>query len=334
MELKWPWMLALAAVVVAALILFSLWRSRRQALADPMLVAHSQRILRLPRFRALARRELLIAEWLTLAVLVTTVGAVLLAARPQHTTVSDESRANRDIVLCLDASSSMFDEDVEVLESYAEIAENLQGERISLVIWSEAAITVFPLTDDAPYIQEQLQDAADAIARQDPQFVLGTYLNERASAIGDGLVSCVDTFDKQDTERGRAIILASDNDPQGKPPVFSLPQASKYAQDHRVRVYGIGSPDLEYNDTARTEFEKAATDTGGTFTMMDDGDSTDEIAADIGELEARRIEQPPRIIVQEAPGTAMAITGIGVLMLLVGWVAGLATRWGSRGGER
>lgn len=324
MDLKWPWMLALAVIVVGALVAFSLWRGRRSGPADPMLVAHSQRIARLPRFRALVRRELFWAQWLTVATVVAAAGAILLAARPQQTTVTDESRSNRDIVLCLDASASMFDEDAEVLDSYARIAQDLDGERISLVIWSENAIPVFPLTDDAPYIQDQLDQAALAMRRQDPDFVAGTFIDGPASAIGNGLVSCVDAFDHTDTSRGRAIILASDNDPLGKP-LYSLPEGAAYAKEHHVRVYGIGSPDLAWNTGAREEFERAVQETGGTFSMLGE-ESTDEITSGIGELEADRIEQPPRITVQDRPAVAITITGLGVLMLLVGWVAGLINR--------
>lgn len=323
MDLKQPWMLyVLIPLVLLALVVFSLdlFGRRRGVGPNPHRLAHSDRVRRLPRFQAVARREVIIAELLTVGAVLTCFGAILLAARPQSTTVSQESQANRDIVLCLDASSSMFDENVEVLESYGEIAKNLDGERISLVIWSEAAVTVFPLTDDHRFIAEQLATAREAMASQDPAFVEGTYLGTRASAIGDGLVSCVDTFDLEDEDRGRAIVLASDNDPQGKPPIFSLPEASKYASDNDVRVYGIGSPDLEYDTAKREEFEKAVTDTGGTFDILGSDGSTDEIVDDIQELEATRIKEPPQIVVNERPAVPLTITGLGVLVLLSGWI--------------
>lgn len=326
MDLKWPWVaVALGILVVVALVMFSLAR-RRHVSDDAYRIAHPHRITQLPRFRALARRQLFFAQWTTLAVLVTAAGAIWLAARPQATAVADDSRANRDIVLCLDASSSMFDEDVEVLRAYSEIAKTLRGERVSLVIWSEAAVTVFPLTDDEAFIQEQLAKAEQAMLAQEPAFFEGTFLGKRASAIGDGWVSCVDRFDQLDEDRGRAIVLASDNDPQGSAPIFSLAEAAEYANDRNVRVYGIGSPDLELADGPRREFKQSVEATGGTFSILAEPGSNEQIVDGIQALEARRTADPPQIVVEERPSAAIAVTGLGVLMLVGGWVTSFVTR--------
>lgn len=326
-EMKWPWLaLALALVVLAALIAFSLWHRRSKSGEDAYRLAHPTRITRLPRFTTLARRELFFAQWTTLAVLVTAAGAIWLAARPQATTVDQDSAANRDIVLCLDASSSMFDEDVEVLDAYAELAQTLDGERVSLVIWSEAAVTIFPLTDDQAFIQDQLAQARQAMSTQDPAFFEGTYLGKRASAIGDGWISCVDGFDHEDKDRGRAIVLASDNDPQGSAPLFSLDEAAAYAKKNDVRVYGIGSPDLQFDAVARDEFERTVAETGGTFSILGTDGSNEQIVDGIHELEAQRIEEPPQIVVAERPEPAIAMTGIGATMLAGGWLVAWLSR--------
>lgn len=330
MDLRWPWIaVALAVVLVAALIAWSLLAGRRRTRGPAPLIAHSDRVRRLPRFRALARQQSALAAWQTLAVVVAAAGAILLAARPQATAVTQESHSTRDIVLCLDASASMFDEDVQVVEAFSDIVHDLDGERISLVLWSDAAVTVFPLTDDYAFVQDQLREAARAFEVQDPDYIAGTYLGrERASLISDGIVSCVQRFDKTDEKRGRAVIVASDNDPQGGPAVYTLTEASKYASDRDVRLYGIGSSDLTYQPDKRRTFEQAVTATGGTFSLLGEDGTTDTVVKGIHQLESEKVTEPPRITRSERPVTAIGITGVGVLMLALGWGVALVRRLG------
>jgi len=334
MDLRWPWLaVGLAVVVVAALIAWSVLAGRRRARGRAPLIAHSDRVRRLPRFRALARQQSYLATWQTLAILVAAAGAILLAARPQATAVTQESHSTRDIVLCLDASASMFDEDVQVVEAFSDIVHELDGERISLVLWSDAAVTVFPLTDDYGYVQDQLREASRAFAVQDPDYIAGTYLGrERASLISDGIVSCVQRFDRTDEKRGRAVIVASDNDPQGGPPVYTLTGASRYAKAHDVKLYGIGSADLTYEPTKRRTFEQAVTATGGTFSLLGQDGTTDTIVQGIHRLESEKVTEPPRVTEVERPVTAISIAGAGVLMLVLGWAVALIRRLG--GGAR
>lgn len=331
MDLKWPWLaLALAALLVVALVALSTWRGRRRTPERALLVAHSGRVRLLPRFRALARWELGLAQWQTFGVLVAAAGAILLAARPQATEVTDQSHADRDIVLCMDASASMFDEDVEVLSAYRQIVDKLHGDRISLVLWSDAAVTVFPLTDDYRFVEDQLDEATTAFERQDPDYLAGTYLGRRASVITDGLVSCTQRFDHAGEERGRAIILASDNDPQGAPPLFTWQEAAQAAIDKHIRVYGIGSLDLASEPDKRATFENAVKATGGGFWLLGQDGSVDDIVDSIDQLEAAKVAQPPKILTVERPGTAIAITGVGVLILVVGWLTTAVRRLAGR----
>lgn len=329
MDLKWPWLaLALGLVVVAALVVSSLLARRRRTPRDAPLIAHSDRMRRLPRFRALARQQSFLAAWQTLAVLVAAVGAILLATRPQASVVSQDSHSTRDIVLCLDASSSMYDEDVQVVDAFSDIVDGLDGERISLVLWNNAAVTVFPLTDDYGYVKDQLQQTARAFAVQDPDMLSGTFLlnGTGASLIGDGIVSCSQQFDHTDQHRGRAVVVASDNDPHDAKPVYTLQQASAYATAHHIKLYGIGSAELAYGPDKRRSFEEAMTATGGTFSLLGEDGSTGTIVAGIRRLEAEKVTDPPQITVAERPGAAIAVTGAGVLMLALGWGVGIARR--------
>ncbi|MFT4083613.1 MAG: VWA domain-containing protein [Nocardioides sp.] len=334
MDLTWPWLgLALAAALVVVLLLASRHAGRHhRPPADPVLIAHSERVRRLPRFHALARSAARLARWQSIAVVIAAAGAILLAARPAATSVSQTSHSTRDIVLCMDASASMLDEDADVIAAFSDIVDELHGERISLVLWSDAAVTVFPLTDDYAFVKRQLDQAAEAFGSLvgADDYAAGTYLNrDRASIISDGIVSCVQRFDQSAGARGRAVVVTSDNEPWGtSPPLYTLAEASTYAQRHHVRLYGIGAPDLAYLPEQRTEFATAMTDSGGTFSLLGEDRSVDSIVAGIRRLHTRTVLDPPVISRADRPGMAIALTGVGVTMLLAGWTVALVRRPG------
>ena len=62
-------------------------------------------------------------------------------------------------------------------------------------------------------------------------FTAGTWSEERqyqSSLVADGLVSCVQRFDRLDEERGRALVFATDGEQRGRS-VYDLPEAAAYA---------------------------------------------------------------------------------------------------------
>ncbi len=327
MDLKWPVLAAIVLVVtIVAVTAIVIWAARvHRRPVDAVLVAHTERLRRLPRFRELASQQRWLSWWQTAGVALAAIGCIWLIARPQATDVTQNRYSTRDIVLCLDASTSMFDEDTQVTQAYSQLVDGLNGERVSLVLWSDAAVTVFPLTDDYGWVQDELGRAGRAFALGDQEYVAGTYLGkERASLISDGIVSCVKRFDMSNSERGRAVIVASDNDPQGGPPVYSLPDATEFAKERDVQLFGIGSSDLSFQEDKRATFEKAVTDTGGTFSLLGDDGSIESILTGIDKLSADEVVEPPKYQVRDAPGWPIATIVVGVLMLIAGWVYALA----------
>ncbi|MET8523124.1 VWA domain-containing protein [Nocardioides sp. NPDC004968] len=326
MDLRWPVLgaivLVLTIIAIAAIVVFAARVHRRPA--DAVLVAHTARLKRLPRFRELATQQRWLSWWQTAGIALAVIGCIWLIARPQATDITQNRYSTRDIVLCLDASTSMFDEDTQVTQAYSQLVAGLNGERVSLVLWSDAAVTVFPLTDDYGWVQDELARAGRAFALGDQEYVAGTYLGkERASLISDGIVSCVKRFDLSNSERGRAVIVASDNDPQGGPPVYTLPEATEFAKERDVQLYGIGSADLSFQEDKRATFDKAVTDTGGTFSLLGDDGSIESILAGIDRLSADEVIEPPKYQIRDAPGWPIATIVLGVLMLIAGWVYAL-----------
>ena len=318
LQLRWPWVVVGGVVLVVALLLW--WtRAPRPAGGDRLLVAHVERLRALPRYAALVRRQQLVTAYLSVAALVVVAGALLVAARPQVTEVTQDDDTSRDIVLCLDASGSMQPYNVDVVRQVRGIVRELAGERIGLSVFSGATVTIVPLTDDYAFVLDQLDRAEAAFRAGEYDFVAGVQLgDDRASQLGDGIASCTRGFDRPDEDRGRAIIVASDNDPQG-PPVYTVQQGARYAARRDIVVHGIASPDTP-TQAARSEFRRAVTSTGGTFSVLGEDGSAEQVLERINGLEAKRIEKPPRVVERDRPDAGIVVIGAGLALLLLGWL--------------
>ncbi|WP_408896498.1 hypothetical protein ACJ5H2_16420 [Nocardioides sp. R1-1] len=336
---RWPWLALGLALLV--LLLLALWLRpwRRPARSGAAYVAHAARLRDLPRYRVLVRRQVVLGACLTLCALVACAGAIVLAGRLQQRQTMVQEDRTRDIVLCLDASGSMAAVDAQVLREFRAIIAGLKGERIGLTIWSGAAITVFPLTDDYEYVVEQLAAAEQAFASGDVYsdeyaiFTAGTVLDwDVQSQMGDGLASCVQRFDRRDEERSRAIVLASDNEPIGSG-IFAVPEAADYAREEEVVVHGIAAPKTAERPAAVEQFAAATAATGGTFALLGEDGSTRAVVDAIAALDAKPVRRPPLVQVLDRPrlGTVLAGTGVGGLALVWAVQGVLAVRDRRRG---
>jgi hypothetical protein len=224
---------------------------------------------------------------------------------------------NRDVMLCLDVSTSMNQLDAIVLRQFGELAARLRGERIGLTIFNGSAITVFPLTDDAEFIADTLHDAASSLSQRKRSFVEGTE-EGGTSLIGDGLASCAMRFDNNQRGRSQAIVFATDNALAGDP-ILQLPEAAALVRDRDIRVYAIAAADrITTEDYA--ELRAAAELTGGAAFETNARSTTAEVVAEIGRLETSRLDVPPEVVADDRPTAWIVACFAGLAALLaVGW---------------
>lgn len=154
-ELLHPWVLVLTLLLVAVLCGTVVRRDRRGSRPGP-LVAHADRLTALPAYRRARRRHRAALAVATAAAVVAVVGCAVLTARPVSVVAVERDSRSRDVVLCLDVSSSMAPTDAAVLDAFARIARDSPGDRIGLVLFDSRPVQVFPLTDDADYVSTQL----------------------------------------------------------------------------------------------------------------------------------------------------------------------------------
>ena len=328
MELMFWWLIP-PALVIAALAGWRAFRPDRRANVRRRPVANADRLTALPEYQAALRRH---RRWLAVAALAAVtlvVSAVAAAARPVELTTVQPEQRNRDIMLCLDTSGSMSSADAAVVQVFAELAKEFDGERIGLTVFDSSAVQVFPLTDDYGYVQEQLTLARDAFDGNPGSagFLDGTWNGRGSSLIGDGLASCVNGFPDtrgagageadSNQRRSRSIVLATDNYLSGDP-IFTLEQAAALAKEREVRVYALNPGDFDYGPgpgQPGARLRTVAEASGGAYYRLDSPEAVADIVRSVQETEATALKGAPRAVVSDRPELPLALALLSGLVL-------------------
>jgi hypothetical protein len=324
LDLRFPAVLTvglLVAVVATALVVRHL--SRRSTRAGSP-VANTSALTALPEYRKALRTHRLRMAVLAASAVLLGGAALVGAARPFDTTVERPEARNRDIMLCLDISGSMAAYDAELVSTFKRLVTRFEGERIGLVIFNSSAATVFPLTDDYDFISEELDVAGRALAG-DPElesFFAGTFNGRGTSLIGDGLATCVSSFDRVDTQRPRSLVFATDNHLAGRP-IINVAEAGELAKAKGVRVYGL-NPEEDGVDREAAEMRRVVEGTAGRYFPMSDPSAIGSIVEAVQAQEATVIDASARTLHTDDPGVPIALAGLGIV-----GVIGASRRWRS-----
>ena len=237
------WWLGLAAIALAAVVLFLRWvDARHRARLDRFVEARlAPRLLRGhdPRLR----RPL---GWFTL---VGTAALLVAFAQPRWGQVWQQvHRQSRDILVCLDLSESMLAENPlpnrldRAKRKIESIMDRASGDRFGLVGFSGSAELFCPLTLDHGYFRAVL-NAVDTRS-----------ISNKGTDIAASLLEAVQTFRDLEEETGdynrdsRIILLISDGEQVSGDAIEAAEEASKSA---RVCVIGVGDPrgtEISYTD--------------------------------------------------------------------------------------
>lgn len=333
--MRYP-LLFLAVLLVGAAIIFwagfSAWRASERGLPARVWLANTQMLRMLPAFKVRQNRTRMVAALLAGAVVAALVGASLLAGAPVDRREENPNLGRRDLVLCLDASGSMLPYDGQILDRMRELVEQFDGERVALQMWSALSIIKFSLTDDYELIDEVLAEAAGVIRRgymgEEGDYVLVSpelfeYLEgvdapggeEIASLVGDGLASCVLSFDHSDQERSRTIILATDNEVQG-PQIYTLQQAVKFASDQGINIIALYPAPHGVLTAEGEQLRDTVLGADGSFYQLDDPGAVEGIVQEIQSQQLAEAEGETRVIETDRPRTAAMWTAYASLIAL------------------
>jgi len=314
-------LVGLAAIVVAGVLGYRR-PSRHPSPGQAVRLAGAAKYLDLPAVKAGIDRGRRSAIATLVLAAVTASGATLVAARPvERQDITAEVR-NRDVVLCLDVSGSMAETNLGLIEAYLALVEGFRGERVALSIFNARSVTVFPLTDDYDFMRTKLEEVSRMIEASQEDFIgslalLATLdpVGDYSSLIPDGLATCVLMFDKQDEQRSRSIVFATDNELNGTP-LVTMAEAVAYANQMKAKVYAI-DPASEISRLEARELEEAALATGGQFFDAYDLDTIDEVIRRIAAEQAAPIKLPPRTVVTDLLGLGAWLIGLGTVALVV-----------------
>lgn len=316
MQLIWPWLppAVLAGVTAIGLLVVVLGRRRRRPRRTDRAVAHTRELRTAPLYR---RAMNAYRTGLTLGILITMAAiavCAVAAARPVDSTSYTPETRNRDIVLCLDVSTSMTSSTADVIDSFDQLAAGFQGERLALVLFDGSPLPVFPLTTDYGYVRAQLGLVRADLRGGQSTFDhrAGTRVGKGSSRIGDGVAGCLLQFDRLDEARSRSLVLATDYQAVSNP-LVTEGRAAGLAVERGVTIFGLNA-DHRDGQEASVGFEHAVVASGGVYFPTD---SAADAAAAV-RVVVDRVLADPATVVAQAPVRTVTDTPDVVIWLLAG----------------
>lgn len=315
MDLRWPLLTVLLLLLAGTWTWYAVrtWRQEQRP-SDGLPVAKLGRVRSLPRYRAVVRQQLLQSGARVVAIGVVVLGAVLLVGRPTAEETGQGAPLPGDLILCLEASPQMYEENIALLGQAQGLVRELDGERIAITVFGDAAVPVMPLTDDYGFARQKLHQAQLAFQN----LAAETGIRATGAKAGDGLVSCAKSFDRPTDERGRAVVLATGL-PDATDPLYGVLEAGQVAADGDVVVYAIAP--AHRSGAAASDLQQVATLTGGRMYDGAEGATTRTMARVLHE-ERDRLVPPDTTVRDDHPRGGTVLVLVGLCLVL-----GAGVRW-------
>lgn len=300
MEMKYGFMIPVGVVLGLVLLLaFIFAKTKRNKYKDGIKVANTELLMEDPYIKRKVITYRVLQVLLLLAIIAGIVMSCGILSQPYRIKMTKEETYSRDIMICLDISTSVDELNAKLVKELQETVRHLSGERVGIVVFNTTPVLLSPLTDDYEYTIEQLGNIEKGLKAMNSTFKSGeldnwlywnSYLysgtlvgnTERGSSlIADGLLGAVFNFPQEKEKRTRIVIFSTDNDLAGDAYV-TLSEAADICKKKGIVVYGIGTEQMYPND--EREMREAMEKTGGKFFMEEDSATFHKI---IEEIEAQ-----------------------------------------------
>lgn len=310
MELIYPWIAYIGAIVLVVLFLFR--RGKKSAYKEGKKVANIDFIEETELYKKLNRQYKICSTMALISLLLAIGCGFLLLSRPARVEQVNTELRNRDIFLCMDISSSVDELNVEMCAELKEVVRKLDGERFGITIFNAKSVLLVPLTNDYEYVLETLDKLEESfkesmklsdedfdIYQDDFEYDLynykyeGTLSDEGSSLIGDGLASCLYNFPDltENSERSRLIIFTTDNELNGTPYV-TLEEAARLCKKNEVKVFAIAPDNVVEEDIFKSSIES----TGGHYYKSTSKKVFDSLIEDIEETKTSAMNKVETLI--------------------------------------
>ena len=331
MELKYPIFFFIGILLILGF--FFLPKKKKAKYHEGIKVANTEFIRKTPYFQKQWKKY----QWMVRAMkflLILSLGSSLfLLSRPLKITEDIQEQKNRDIILCMDVSSSVNELNYEIVDTIKDTVSSLKGERFGIVAFNSSTSTLVPLTDDYEYVLstlDRLRIALDVTNKKDYQYQddYGNYYDYNAllmegtlegdssrgsSLIGDGLASCMYHFPDEEENRTKIILFSTDNSLAGTPRL-QLKEAASLAKKNKVIVYGIETENISLKD--HENFDAAMKITKGKLYSSKE-ESAKEIVSEIEKTSKSLIKGKPQIIKTDIPFIPFLLLSISLILFIV-----------------
>lgn len=222
---------------------------------------------------------------------------IVALARPQvHDVIRTRTAEGIDIMLVLDASSSMRAEDFQPnrFEAARDVAssfvEGRVSDRVGLIVFAAQAYTQVPLTLDYDFLQRMLDRVSIGVV-------------EDGTAVGTALATATNRLRETEAESKVVILLTDGRNNRGE---IDPATAAEIARSMNVRVYAIGvgadAPDVspptpsEGRQSGETGVDEdmlrsVASTTGGRYFSASSAEALRSIYDEIDEMEATEVDE-------------------------------------------
>ena len=254
-------------------------------------------------------------------ILISCILMIIGLARPQRISDKKIKKDGIDIVVALDLSKSMLQEDFNPnrLENSKELLSKFISQRVNdrmgLVIFGGDAYTKIPLTFDNSMLREVVE-----------KIKVDDITSNNRTAIGMGVGVAINRL-KESESKSKVIILMTDG--ENNYGELSPIDATKLAKELGIKIYTIGIGAYERNvpsffgvmrKVKNTELDenlltKMAEETNGKYFRASDEKSFEEIFSEINKLEKTEIEKQDFVQKEEL---YMSFVKASLIFLLIG----------------
>lgn len=324
MEIMYPEII-IFALIFALLLLFV--KRKEKNFKNGVIVANTKYVKNTKYYKNILTKYKIYSVLIKIICIALILISAVLTARYYTIYNFGEEINNRDIVLCMDISSSVNDLNKDLINSMKNTVSKLKTERFGVVVFDSMPMSVVPLTTDYNYVLYTLDKMNKSLnTKYNPFSTTGsverdflfagvkstTGDEERGySLVSDGLSFCASSF--KDKERTKIIILTTDNNVVGNG-ITTLEDAKNYCKTNNIKVFSVGTKDI-YEEN-KDELVNLSAETGGEYYDFKDY-SISDIAKKISSTEKDTIVKTNTTYVRDFPDKILPLILIMLPILLI-----------------
>ena len=331
MEIKNPIIILASIIIFIIVFLFSgkklVRGNNKKKIANTKIVKNTSE------FKSIIMRYRFFLYLVYVLVFICFISSSILTARIVEEKTTSNEIYNRDILICMDVSGSMYTQNAEIIEAYKDIVKGLKGERFGISIFNSSSFLLLPLTDDYEYVEETLDTLAQSFdynihynKYKDVDLETRSYYSNYiwygtgvdssrgASLAGDGLASCVFDFPSIEEKRSRTIIFSTDNLVSGTE-LIDVSGAAELAKKKNIKVHSI-TP-ITYKSEASKMLEDASKSTGGKYFIFNKGQTVNHVIQEIEQEEKSVLKGPVKSYIIDYPTIPFIILLVSFIVMII-----------------